>query len=80
MSLLLIQYVGEVGSSGQNGVPPKTKVLCSTYHGAQGIKLVYSVFHKYLDKTLILGGSCQMLTIDDKGGGRGVKNPKNLLT
>ena len=26
------------------------------------------------------GGSCQMLTIDDKGGGRGVKNPKNLLT
>ena len=25
-------------------------------------------------------GSCQMLTIDDKGGGRGVKNHKNLLT
>ena len=26
------------------------------------------------------GGSCQMLTIDYKGGGRGVKIPKNLLT
>ena len=29
---------------------------------------------------ILMGGSCQMLTIDDKGGGRGVKNPKNLLT
>ena len=28
---------------------------------------------------ILMGGSCQMLTIDDKGGGRGVKNPKNLL-
>ena len=28
----------------------------------------------------INGGSCQMLTIDDKRGGRGVKNLKNLLT
>ena len=26
------------------------------------------------------GGSCQMLTFDDKGGGRGVKNPQNTLT
>ena len=25
-------------------------------------------------------GVSQMLTIDYKGGGRGVKNPKNLLT
>ena len=36
MSLLSIQYVGEVGSSEQNGVPPRTDVLCSTYHDAQG--------------------------------------------
>ena len=26
------------------------------------------------------GGSCQMLTFDDKGGGRGVGNPQNTLT
>ena len=29
---------------------------------------------------ILMGGSCQMLTIDDRGGGRGVKNPQNLLT
>jgi len=27
MSLLSIQYVGEVGSSEQNGAPPRTEVL-----------------------------------------------------
>ena len=26
------------------------------------------------------GGSCQMLTFAYRGGGRGVKNPQNLLT
>ena len=53
MGLLSIQYLGEVGSSKQNGVPPRTDVL-STSHVVQGTKPVYSVFHKYLVKTLIL--------------------------
>ena len=48
---------------------------------------------KWTSKLLLLGnihvlrkhkgereGVSQMLTIDDKGGGRGGKNPKNLLT
>ena len=40
------------------------------FEGGGGTKILRNTY----------GGSRQMLTFDDKGGGRGVKNPKNMLT
>ena len=60
----------------------KSPIIDSSSEKCLGKDLIFVVSIEWSRKSyvILMGGSCQMLTIDDKGGGSGVKNPKNLLT